>query len=173
MIEEWKDIRGYEGSYQVSNLGRVRSLSRKTKAGFRKGMILVLMIDKFGYSLVNLSRKSYKVHRLVAETFIDNPQGLKCVNHKDENKTNNCVDNLEWCSYEYNNNYGSRNMRISQNSSRKKRIVQFDLNGNAIREWESILSASKFYGVGRTCICACCNGRQKTSAGYIWGYANE
>lgn len=173
MIEEWKDIRGYEGSYQVSNLGRVRSLPRKTKTGFRKGMILVLMIDKFGYSLVNLSRKSYKVHRLVAEMFIENPQGLKCVNHKDENKTNNCVDNLEWCSYGYNNNYGSRNKRISQNTRRKKRIVQFDLNRNAIREWESISSASEFYGVGRTSICACCNGRQKTSAGYIWEYANE
>lgn len=173
MIEEWKDIRGYEGRYQVSNLGRVRSLPRKTKTGFRKGMILVPMIDKFGYSLVNLSRKSYKVHRLVAETFIENPQGLKCVNHKDENKTNNCVNNLEWCSYGYNNNYGTRGDRISKNSTRKRKIVQYTLGGQEVRRWDSIAEATKYYKVGRTVICACCNRRQHTSCGYVWRYEND
>lgn len=172
MQEEWRDISGYEGRYQVSNLGRVRSLPRKTKTGFREGVTLIPVKDGVGYQIVNLSRKSHKIHRLVAEAFIDNPNDYKCVNHKDENKLNNRADNLEWCTYEQNNNYGTRNKRISLNSSRKRRIEQLDANGNVITEWESISSASNHYGVTRTTICACCNGRQKTSAGYRWRYVN-
>ena len=170
MIEEWKDIKGYEGRYQVSNMGRIKSLPRMTRTGYRNGVMLKPIKSSLGYMLVGLSRKLYKVHRLVAETFLDNPQNLKYINHKDEDKTNNCVSNLEWCTCEYNNNYGTRNQRISLNSSRKRKILQCDLSGNVIKEWESIMSASKYYGVTRTNICSCCNGRQKTSAGYTWRY---
>ena len=169
--EVWKDISGYEGIYQVSSFGRVRSLPVKSKSRYYKGEILTLMTDKTGYSLVNLSRKSYKVHRLVATTFLENPDNLPCVNHKDEDKTNNKVDNLEWCTYAYNNNYGTRNKRISQNEGRA--IIRYDLNGNEIKRWSSIVKAARYYGVERTTICGCCAGRQHTSCGYIWRYANE
>ena len=171
--EMWKDIKGYEGKYQVSNKGRVRSLPRNTRTGFRDGVILAPIKDSFGYMVVNLSRKLFKIHRLVAETFLDNPQNFKCVNHIDENKSNNCIDNLEWCTYAYNNNYGTRNKRISVNTKRKRKILQLDLDGNVVRVWESIMSASKYYGIGRTNICACCNSRQKTSAGYVWRFLDE
>ena len=169
--ETWKDIKGYEGIYQVSNLGRVKSLPVKSKTKYFKGGILKTSVDKVGYVCVSLSRKTYKVHRLVAEAFIDNPYDYRCVNHKDEDKTNNRVDNLEWCTHKYNNNYGTRNKKISQNAGR--RILQYDLEGNLIRVWDSISNASRYYGVKRWTICGCCAGRQKTSCGYIWRYDNE
>lgn len=168
MIEIWKDIVGYEGKYQVSNLGNVRSLRVKSRTKYFKGSNLVLFTDKLGYVCVNLSRKSYKVHRLVAQAFIPNLNNLPCINHKDENKLNNSVSNLEWCDYSYNNNYGTRNQRISQNGGRK--IIQYDLDGNEIKRWSSIANAARYYGVKRTTICGCCAGRGKTSCGYIWRY---
>lgn len=115
MEEIWKDIEGYEGLYQVSNLGRVKSLNY-AKQGKEK--ILKDRISATGYKRVNLSksgeRKTYYVHRLVAETFIPNPNGYSEVNHKDENKSNNNIDNLEWCTSKYNSNYGTRNERQSE-----------------------------------------------------------
>lgn len=168
--EIWKDIAGYEGRYQVSNQGRVRSLPGKNDHQKYKGGVLILAKDKCGYMAVNLSRKSYKVHRLVAAAFINNPSGYPCVNHKDENKTNNHVENLEWCSYRYNNNYGTRNQRISDNAGRT--IIQYTLDGDKVREWSSASKAAKTYGVKRTTITGCCAGRQHTSCGYIWRYAD-
>lgn len=118
--EEWKDIKGYEGLYQVSNLGRVRSLSRYVKHRtiyILKGKLLKQRTRGKGYLAVTLCKNSklkhYYVHRLVAEAFIPNPNNLPQVNHKDENKSNNCVDNLEWCDDKYNTNYGTRNERHS------------------------------------------------------------
>ncbi len=169
-MEIWKDIVGYEGKYQVSNKGRVRSLPVKSNTKYFSGRVLALFPDATGYMAVSLSRKSHKVHRLVAIAFIDNPNNYTCVNHKDEDKTNNNVENLEWCTHKYNNNYGTRNKRISQNSGRK--IVQYDLNGNAVKTWKSIADAARYYGVERTTICGCCANRQHTSCGYIWKYAD-
>ena len=171
--EIWRDIVGYEGRYQVSNMGRIRSLPVKAKTGKYKGGILVLMKDGCGYSCVNLSRKMYKVHRLVAMAFIPNENNYPCVNHRDENKQNNAVDNLEWCSYKYNSNYGTRNKRISENTHKKRKITQYDLSGNFIKTWDSISEASKHYGVETTTICGCCAGRQHTSCGFVWRYAND
>ena len=113
MKEIWKNIKGYENLYEVSNYGNVRSLDhyRNNNNGiaFQKGKILKPGIQNTGYASVVLSKegktKCYKVHRLVAETFIPNTNNYKCVNHKDENKLNNMVENLEWCNHEYNNNY--------------------------------------------------------------------
>ena len=171
MHEIWKDIKGYEGFYQVSNIGRVRSLPVRSKTKYFKGDILTTFTDKAGYICVNLSRKTYKVHRLVAIAFIENPNNYKCVNHKDECKTNNKASNLEWCTHKYNNNYGTRNERISQNSGRK--VIQYGLDGSLIKVWDSISIASRYYGVKRWTICGCCAGRQKTSCGYIWRYSDE
>lgn len=126
MTEEWKDISGYEGVYQVSSLGRVKSCERKVRvshrgySGFRlcKEKIMNPIINNRGYYYFKLrNNQQYKTvlaHRLVAETFIQNPNNLPCVNHKDENPQNNCVNNLEWCTYEYNDNYGNRNQKISE-----------------------------------------------------------
>ena len=115
MIEEiWKPIEGYEGLYEVSNLGRVRSLDRFYYR-LHKGKVLSPTKDRYGYLTVTLNcngkSKTIKIHRLVAQAFLPNPDNLPQVNHKDEVKSNNCVDNLEWCSAKYNVNFGTRQER--------------------------------------------------------------
>lgn len=120
MIEIWKSIPGYEGLYEVSNTGQIRSLDMYVKVGFgayrlQKGKVLSPAKDKYGYLVVSLTyngkHKTIKVHRLVAQAFIENPDNLPEVNHKDEDKTNNIVENLEWCNHKYNMNYGTRTIR--------------------------------------------------------------
>lgn len=126
MDEIWKDIKGYEGLYQISNLGRVKNYERKVRIcrrgyeGLRihKERIMKPSINNRGYAFVSLCKdgkyKTKFVHRMVAENFISNPNNYPCVNHKDENPLNNSIDNLEWCTYAYNNAYGGRNERISK-----------------------------------------------------------
>ena len=134
MIEEiWRPVVGYEGLYEVSNTGRVRSLDRYVKGkGYRlhKGKVLSPIKNKDGYLTVNLccnGKIQHKtIHRLVIQTFIPNPDNLPEVNHLDEDKTNNSVDNLEWCTCSYNNNYGTLRERISKRMS--KAIVCVELN---------------------------------------------
>lgn len=170
MNEIWKDIEGYEGIYQVSNLGNVRSLgngkTHKSERILKQGTTL-------GYKTVILCKdgitSSKRVHRLVAEAFIKNPQNFDIVNHKDENKTNNCVENLEWCTMQYNTNYGTGVERRS--SKRKKPIKQLDMEGNLIRLWDSATDAAKYFGKSRgTAISNCCNGISDSSYGYRWCY---
>ena len=121
--EIWKDILGYEGLYQVSSFGRVRSLDRYVEYSngrihLHKGKVLSLLKGEYGYIQVSLyyNRKMYKkyVHRLVAEAFLLNPDNLPEVNHIDEDKSNNSVDNLEWCTAKYNNNYGTARIRAKE-----------------------------------------------------------
>lgn len=119
MIEEWRPIYGYEGLYEVSSYGRVRSLDRYevNNLGYKrllKGKILSPGIRKDGYFVVSLRNKMFRVHRLVAQAFIPNPDELPQVNHKDEDKSNNNVDNLEWCDSKYNNNYGTARIRTKE-----------------------------------------------------------
>ena len=129
-MEIWKPIEGYSGRYEVSNYGNVKRVSHETKA--KDGTIKTFKeelkkqgTDKDGYKTVMLyigrNRKLFKVHRLVALAFIDNPNNLPMVNHKDENKANNHISNLEWCNCLYNNNYGTRNKRLSESRKGRKR----------------------------------------------------
>ena len=190
MEEIWKDIEGYEGFYQVSNLGRVRSLERtiKRKSTYGglyhiKGQILKLKQDK-GYLRIGLRKnnilKYYSIHRLVAEAFIPNPNKLPCINHKDENKQNNYVNNLEWCTYQYNNNYGTRLDRVSQNNYFSKTILQYSKENTFIKEWKNTRIAiignnffgkevNNFYTVKRA-IQSCCTGKKQTAYGFKWKY---
>lgn len=166
--EVWKDIIDYEGLYQVSNLGRVKSL-------FRYKRILKPQKDIHGYLKVGLYKngkcKLFNIHKLVANAFIENPNNYKYVNHKDENKTNNRVENLEFCSFYYNLMYGTRVQRIAEKNN--KPILQFDLEGNFIREWESITQASKELNNSLNNISQCCLGRSRTSKGYIFRFKDD
>ena len=164
MKEIFKDIKNYEGLYQVSNLGRVYS--------YYKNKILFPSNNK-GYLQINLTKdkitKKFFIHRLVAETFIENVKNLPCVNHKDECKTNNCVDNLEWCSYKYNNSYGTRIQRTIKATN--KPVLMLDFNGNIIKEYDSLIIAAKDFG--KKCssgIRIACNNENKTAYGYKWKY---
>ena len=130
-MEVFKPIAGYEGLYEISNLGRVKSLPKfhHTRYGgyIKKEKILENRLDSYGYQFVilckNKIQKNFLVHRLVANTFLDNPNNYDSINHKDENKLNNSVENLEFCDRNYNNNYGTRNKRISDTLKNKNKEV--------------------------------------------------
>lgn len=165
MIETWKDAPGYEGLYKVSNLGNVYSLIRNK--------IMQGKIDKDGYREVILTKnkikKTIKVHRLVALSFISNPNKKPQVNHIDRNKTNNNVNNLEWVT-------ASENIKHTFKTGRKvyKRCVeQLDRDNKFIKKWNSIEEASKKLKICNHNISYCCSGKLKSAGGYIWKYAEK
>ena len=176
MEEIYKDIKDLEGLYQVSNFGNILSLNY-----YRSGKPKLLKPSKTknGYLLVTLyknrKRKSYKVHQLVAEHFIPNTDNLPEINHIDEDKTNNRVDNLEWKSHKGNCNHGTRNERIvkaNTNGKRSKIVLQFTLSGEFIREWKSAHDCGR-NGFNQGNIISCCNGKLKSHKGFIWRYKKE
>lgn len=171
--ESWRDIIEFEGLYQVSNQGRVRSI--------KGGRIRILTLTPNSpqgitsyYKVVLYKNGHYKskwVHRLVAEAFIPNYNNLKEVNHKDENGLNNSVGNLEWCSHRYNNIYGTKNERASAKLS--KAVRQYDLQGNYIRTFNSAKEACEFLNVSinnRDNISKVCTGIRKSCLNFIWKY---
>lgn len=175
-METWKAIDGYDGQYEVSDLGRVKSLGNNKT---RKEKILKQHNIR-GYIRVVLykdgHRKPLLVHRLVAESFIPNPQGLETVNHKDEVKTNNTVSNLEWMSIKDNINYGTRNKRISKSNTNNpkisKQIQMLDKQtGELLATFPSLAEAERVTGIAHQSIFQCCNGKRKSAGGYIWRYA--
>lgn len=178
MKEIWKDIVGYEGYYQVSNLGRIRSLDvyvkHNTAGGkqFRKGCVLKQCTDNFGYKMVNLSKdsktKQYRIHRLVAQAFIPNPNNYNIVNHKDEIPSNNEVSNLEWCTQKYNTNYGTAQQRRAKKLSRP--VLQFTKLSEFVAEYPSAREAEIQTGINVSNISECCNGKRNYAGGYIWQY---
>lgn len=186
MREVWKNIVGLDG-YQISNHGRIKRLAKivRCKGGVRllKEIIRKLSIDNGGYCYVTIKNKLYLIHRLVAIAFLPNPNNYGYVNHKDENKTNNFIyvnedgtidqnkSNLEWCSFNYNVNYGTRNKRLSL--SKNKAIAQYDVDGKFIEIYPSIANAAVQSNIHRENISNCLNGRQKTAGGYVWKYAKK
>lgn len=154
MEENWKPVIGFEGQYEVSDKGNVRSLRRliEGKSGtkyYRDGCILKPQTSS-SYAQVYLTvdgkQKWFKVHRLVAEAFIPNPDNLPCINHKDENKLNNSVDNLEWCDYEYNSNYGTAKERMSKTLHEiRQKQFQKKLDDLGMTREEYIINRRKEY----------------------------
>lgn len=183
VCEEWKPVKGYESRYEVSNMGRVRN---------HDGHILK-PIERRGYLCLNFCvngvRKDMKIHRLVAEAFILNPEELPFINHKDENKHNNRADNLEWCTAKYNSNYGTRNQRVSISKTGKKMnwskegldklrrikskpvIGIHKMTGEIIR-FASSVEAEK-HGYDRWCVQRAASGHMKFYRGYEWHKEKE
>lgn len=201
-MEIWKDVAGYEGLYQISNLGRVK--------GLKRNKILALK-DNQGYLKIGLRKpkdkqRFFSVHRLVAIAFIPNPNNYPQINHKDECKTNNCVSNLEWCTAKYNCNYGTHTLRVVQNTDYSKvnykarhehtnyaerykhtdythirectkrrfshRVIQYTLNDEVVREWDSLRDLEKALKCDRKQVVKCCKGIRENFRGYKWKYAN-
>lgn len=168
MIEVWKDIDGYP-NYQVSNMGRVKSLNYKLTG---KEKIMNICNGGSGYLKICLSkdgkRKQYFIHRLVAQAFIPNPNNLPQVNHRDEDKQNNSVENLEWCDAKYNMNYGTCIKRISE--SKYKPICQFSKDGTLIKIWDGAKQAADELNIDCQHISDCCRCKRETAYGYKWCY---
>lgn len=179
--EIWRDIIGYEGLYQVSNFGRVKSLSRRkhsnlvnVKVLITKTRILKPSITKYGYiriALSNFGVKKYHVHTLMARAFIPNPENKPEVNHKNGLKSDNRLDNLEWVTRVENARHAWDNglIFIGMNGAEKP-VYQYDKNGIFIRKWRSAQEAGRS-GYSSSSICQCCNGVLTSSYNYIWSYS--
>ncbi len=195
MQEKWKDIKGFEGLYQVSNLGRVKSLERyKENHGKLQKVeekIKTINIKNSGYQFVQLYKnnkyKNLMVHRLVAQAFIPNVNNKPQINHIDGNKLNNNVTNLEWITKSENEKHAwnaglkqcteklKETTRKTNKEYKSKPINQLDLQGNYIRTWLNAHEASRLLGIDRSTISQCCTGgrRNKTAGGYKWCFANK
>lgn len=191
-LEIWRDVPNYEGLYKVSNLGNVKSLN------YGKKHILKPAKNNKGYLLVTLCKngkpKKYLVHRLVALTFLPNPLCLKEINHINEDKTDNRLENLEWCDRKYNNTYGNRikksiqTIRINNSNNEcykkmiearakkssvnaEKPVVQYTKDGiEIINTYKSAHEAERQTGIPQTNICSCCRGKLKSAGNYLWHF---
>lgn len=182
-MEIWKDIKGTEGKYQASNKGRIKG----------ENGLLSQWLNKTGYLVThipNCYNKSTLVHRLVAETFLDNPNDYPQINHKDENKTNNNVENLEYCSAKYNSNYGTRNKRMAKKLKGRRpsdntikasvekcsrKVSKYSMDWEYIETYSSLAEAERQNkGIHRSNIIRCCDGsgKLKSTGGFKWKYAD-
>ena len=195
MTEQWRtavyDGEIYEGLYKVSNLGKILSLNYRNTG---KAELMTPSENTDGYFKVNLRKngkyKTCKVHRLVAETFLDNPKNKPCINHKIEGKKGKKINmvifnedgtineektTIEWVTPKENSNYATRNERISKaltNGKKSKRVLQLSLSGELIREWESVNECGR-NGFDSSVVAKCCNGERKTHKGFRFMYADD
>lgn len=174
---EWKEVERTNGKYLVSDTGAVFSVaSNKTLKPINRGN---------GYYYVEITfengvKKEF-IHRLVAQAFLPNPHNYPIINHKDENPANNRVENLEWCDYKYNTNYGTCIDRMTENreyhsgkdNPKSKRVYMFDFDGNLVREFESCNIAANELGLSRKSISKAASGNLKQYNGYVWSYENK
>lgn len=162
MIEIWKDVKGYEGLYKVSNKGNIKSFYKS------KTRILKPSKDKDGYLRIDLYKdgksKTFQLHRLIAIEFIPNPENKPEVNHINEDKTKNNIENLEWATHRENINHGTRTQKCS------KEVYQYDIEGNLIKKWTSTAECGR-NGFTQGIVAACCRGELKAHKNYIWKYA--
>lgn len=171
--EVWKDIDGFDDKYQVSNLGQIRSTYSGKK---HRTIVLKPMVQKNGYLYVVLwkdgKKKNKLIHRLVALAFVDNPNNYPEVNHKDENKENNTVDNLEWCEHKTNINYGTCKQKISESKinhpRHSKPTYQYTKTGELVQVWPSAAEIERQLGYCAHVIGACRSGKIKSAYGYVW-----
>lgn len=181
VIDEWKPIKDFE-NYYINRNGEIKS-TRAFKG--TKTIILKSSLNNKGYKTITMikNNKIYTktIHRLLMETFIPNPHNYKCINHKDGNKLNNSLDNLEWCDYGHNEKEAYRlglkkpvwkDKKDNQHPNSKK-VNQYDLEGNLIKKWNCISTIEKELGISVTSICNCCSGRSKKAGNFIWRYVNE
>ena len=183
----WMPISDYEDYYEVSNTGLVRSIDRLVKNShseyIRKGQVLTPSLSNSGYLQVQLSirqkTKPHYVHRLVAEAFIQNPDNLPQINHKDEDKTNNNVENLEWCSRKYNMNYGTFPQKRKEKALREmnavgksRRVYQYDYSGSLVNIYPSLHEVERSTGIKQDKISKSCRnkGGHRTCNGYVWSF---
>ena len=187
--EIWKPVRNYEGKYMVSNTGEVKSLNYRRTG---KERILKGVDYGEGYLYVSLWKdgkvKQCRINRLVAQAFIPNPNNLPEVNHKNEDKTDNRVENLEWCSKSHNVNHGTRNKRAAEKLKGKKHseehnkkigkklskpVFSVDKESGLIMWWQSAMEASRQTGIAQSNITLCCQGKVKSAGGHVWFYADD
>lgn len=189
-MEIWKDIEGYEGLYQVSNYGNVKSLNYRNK-GYARNLVPKTNCKGYNWVILYKSKisKPILIHRLVANAFIDNPNGYPIINHKDENKTNNSVENLEWCTLSYNVKYSMdrhpERFFVSSGQRKKRdyyklktkyasiRINQLTLDGKYIKQWFNLAELKHKQNYNSTSIKECCEGKRKTAYGYKWEFADK
>lgn len=182
MEEIWKDIKGYEGLYQVSNLGNVKSLNYNHK-NIVKNLKPTLYFKRYkAVSLFNNKKKKvFLVHRLVALTFIPNYENKPFVNHIDGNKFNNKLENLEWVTNSENQkhahkiglNFSPSKNKFGADNYLSKPVIKYNLKGEKIKIFGGIREAERYTGIKRSCIINCCKGKQKTAGGFIWKYNNK
>lgn len=177
MKEQWHNIPQYEGIYQVSNLGNVKNLKNKILRPMNDGNYLNIDLYKNG------KRKRYKIHRLVAETFIPNPENKSQVNHIDGNKLNNCIENLEWCTPKENTRHAfktglakvnkSMQGRFGANNPNSRQVNQYTLDNVFVKRWKSTKDVERELKIHHSHISKCCKNKLKTAGGYVWKYEEK